>query len=209
MNVGSIFSSSGSNPDPAGAPPWVRATFDDQNSTGSVTLTLAAVNLTSTPSGPNEFATEWDFNIDPNINPASLSFSAPTKVGTFTDPTISHASDDSYKAGGDGKYDVQFLFDTANAGRFGPNDSVTYTITYPGLTVASFNFLSTPVGGGAGPFITAVHIQGTGPTAAASVWAYASPPASGVPEPSTMVLGSIAFLVAIGAARHYKSERRL
>jgi hypothetical protein len=210
IDVGTIFSSSGNNSSPAGTPPWLRATFDDHGSTGSVTLKLEAVNLTSNGSGPDEFATEWDFNVDPAIDPASLSFSAPTKVGTFTDPTINHASDNSYKADGDGKYDVQFLFETANAGRFGPNESVTYTITYPGLTAASFDFLSAPAGG-SGPFYTAAHIQGMGPNAGASVWASEGGPpiiTPGVPEPSTMVLGSIAFLVAIGAARHSRSDRR-
>jgi len=53
------FEYSGATP-PAGAGPWLRATFDDGGSPGAVTLTLTALNLTG-----GEFVNDWMFNLDP------------------------------------------------------------------------------------------------------------------------------------------------
>ncbi|GAH74224.1 unnamed protein product, partial [marine sediment metagenome] len=54
---------SGATP-PAGAAPWLNATFDDGGSAGSVDLTLTAVNLVG-----SEFVNVWLFNLDPALNP--------------------------------------------------------------------------------------------------------------------------------------------
>jgi hypothetical protein len=74
---------------PAGGPsPWMRATFDDGGGSGSVTLKMENLNLVGT-----EFVRNWHFNLDPTMDPTSLVFSAPTKVGAFTDPTNKHGVD--------------------------------------------------------------------------------------------------------------------
>jgi hypothetical protein len=174
---------SGATP-PAGAAPWIRATFDDGGGTGSVTLTLASVNLVGT-----EFVSDWDFNLDPSLDPSALLFSAPTKTGTFGDPVI-NLGVDAFQAAGDGMYDIEVAFDIAPPeDRFGAGDSVQYTITgIATLTASSFDFLSAPAGG-SGPFPTAAHVQGIGVEGANSGWVT-------VPEPSAALL----VLFGIGAA---------
>ena len=92
---------SGATP-PAGAAPWLRATFDDGNTPGSVLMTLSTPNLTAV-----EFVSGWYFNLDPALDPTSLSFSGPAKVGSFTDPVI-NLSTDAYKADGDGKFAMAY-----------------------------------------------------------------------------------------------------
>ncbi|HMQ16165.1 MAG TPA: hypothetical protein PKC49_09345, partial [Phycisphaerae bacterium] len=133
---------SGATP-PAGAAPWLTATFDDGGTPGSVDLTLETTNLVS-----NEFVFSWLFNLDPVLDPTSLSFSAPSKTGAFTDPVI-NTGVDAFMADGDGKFDIEVVFNSAGgpANRFGAGDSVKYTITgIAGLTAASFDFLSAPAG---------------------------------------------------------------
>src|SRR5262245_6785331 len=188
-DITTVFSNSSGGPEPAGPLPWLRATFDDGGSSGSVTLTMTALNLTGT-----EKLDEWYFNIDPAFDPENLVFSAPTKIGTFDDPVISQQTN-QFKTDGDGKYDVKFTFSASTGHEFGPGESVSYTITgIPTLTADSFKFLSAPAGG-AGPFYTAVHIQGIEVPGGTnnSVWAKGDPgPGDPVPEPSTIVLGLIA-----------------
>src|SRR5262245_36909390 len=87
--------------DPAGPKPWATATFDDGGGSGSVTLTLNAKNLTA-----SEFISEWDFNLDPTLDPSKLVFSAPVKTGTFANPTVS-AKLDNFKAGPAHGFDIE------------------------------------------------------------------------------------------------------
>ena len=169
---------------PAGPGPWLTATFDDHGTAGAVTLTISA-NLT----GSSEFVTRVLFNLDPALNPSSLAFSAPTKVGTFADPVIS-AGANSQSAGGGSDFDLLVQFDNSPpANRFGGAESVTYTITgIPTLTANSFAFPS--VGGGSGPLPASAHVQGTGVNAQGSAWV-------SVPEPaaaSLLLLGVPALL---------------
>ena len=176
---------SGATP-PVGAAPWLRATFDDGGSPGSVVMKLTTPNLTAT-----EFVSGWYFNLNPALDPTSLSFSGPVKTGSFTDPAI-NLSVDAFKADGDGKYDIllDFATDDGFPTRFGAGDEVTYTITgIPTLTANSFNYLSLPAGGH-GPFPTAAHVQSIGPSGANSGWVT-------VPEPATMSVLGIGSIVAL------------
>jgi hypothetical protein len=199
--IGIAFSTDAFGTLPAGSPPWIVATFDDGGGAGSVTLTLENVNLVG-----GEFTREWDFNLDPLLDPDDLLFSAPVKVGAFDDPTID-LEIDAHQAGGDGKYDIEFMFATSNAGggihRFGPGEKATYTITgIPTLTASSFEFLSAP-GGGLGPFFPAAHIQGIAlEEENASVWAT-------TPEPSAIRLALVAAsaLAAVGFRRLLRGRR--
>ena len=61
---------------PAGPAPWVVATFDDQDTPGSVLMTLSDLNLID-----GEFVHEWYVNIDPAIDPGALSFTQVAKTG--------------------------------------------------------------------------------------------------------------------------------
>jgi hypothetical protein len=182
---------SGATP-PAGTAPWLRATFDDGGGSGSVTMTLTALNLTG-----GEFVRFWDFNLDPALSPASLSFSAPSKTGTFVDPVIATGVN-AFQADGDGLYDIRVEFDNAPpADRFGVGDSVQYTITgIPTLTASSFDFLSAPAGGH-GPFPTAAHVQGIGVDGNFSGWVT-------TPEPSA----GAALIAVAGATAGFRRRRQ-
>ncbi len=176
---------------PAGPVPWLTATFDDQGSAGSVNMTLNAANLTG-----EEFVTGWYLNLDPALGPSSLTFSMPTKVGAFDIPTISLGAD-SFKADGDGRYDILLAFPTPDGSdaRFTAGDALTYTITgIPSLIASSFDFPSAPAGG-LGPYPMAVHVQGIGVNAEESGWAT-------VPEPATMAsLAPLAVLALMARRR--------
>lgn len=169
---------SGATP-PAGAGPWMQATFDDSGTPGSVTLTLSNIGLVDA-----EFVRGWYFNLDPIMDPTALNISASTQTGSFDDPTVSTGVD-AFQADGDGLYDVLLGFSTSGQGggsrRFGAGEEAVFNINgIPGLTASSFSFDSAPAGG-AGPFPTAAKVQGIGPGASGSGWVT-------VPEPVTLVL---------------------
>lgn len=171
---------------PVGNPPWVTAQFYNTSTPGTVELTLYTSNLTD-----NEFATEWDLNLDPTLDPTKLVFNLVGASTGLTIPTIG-TKVDHFQADGDGKYDISFGFETSNAsaGRFLPDKWITYSITTdePNKTIAasSFDFLSKSAGG-SGPFYMATHIQGIS-TGTGSGWV------APVPEPSTLILLGIASL---------------
>jgi hypothetical protein len=161
---------------PEGTPPWLTATFDDGGSPGSVDLTLETTNLTD-----NESVFVWMFNLDPDLAPNDLVFSAPVKTGAFTDPTINLGVDE-FKADGDGYFDIKFDFDQSDGAptRFGVGDAAEYTITgIPTLTAYSFDFISAP-DGAPGEFPMAAHVAAIGPNSY-SGWV-------SVPEPSCFLL---------------------
>ena len=177
---------SGATP-PDGATPWLTATFDDGDTPGSVDLTLETTNLVEP-----EYVNVWLFNLDPVFDIddlALLTFSAPTKTGSFGDPTIS-VGIDNFKADGDGYFDIEIAFVKSESKRFGVGDKVEYTITgIDSLTVGSFDFISTP-DGAPGIFITAAHVGATGQDNGQSGWV-------STPEPSSFFLlsmGALGFL---------------
>lgn len=187
---------SGGSP-PVGAVPWITAVFDDENSPGTVKLKLTATNLTG-----SEFVGEWNFNLNPAIAPADISFSAPTKSGGngFDDPTISKTVN-AFSAGPDGSYDIEFNFATSNMGggihRFGVGEMAEYVITgtgsAAGLVAADFAYKSQAGNAGVGgPFFTGAHVQGIGPGASLSGWITVAPGfdphGGGIPEPATWLL---------------------
>jgi len=174
---------SGATP-PTGETPWLNATFDDEDSAGSVILTLTTPNLTGT-----EFVSEWVFNLDTGLDPTALAFSAPTKTGSFDNPDI-YTWVDKFKADGAGYFDIKIDFAIGDGlgARFGAGEAVEYTITgTDSLTAESFNFLCTPADHG--PFPTAAHVQSIGDNED-SGWTTA-------PEPATLSLlafGGLAIL---------------
>jgi len=173
---------------PAGQPPWLTATFDDAGSPGSVQLTLEATNLVN-----EEFIRYWYFNLDPAMDPGALVFAKVSTIGTVDDPTIQTAAD-GYKANGDGDYDIAFEFTKAqSAGRFGPGEAVTYSLTgIAELTAGSFDF---PSAGKSGGLPTAAHVQGIEPDGNNSGWV-------SVPEPTTL------GVLAVGTAVLLRRRRR-
>ncbi len=174
---------------PEGAPPWLRATFTDSG-VDIVTLTLEAINLTD-----KEIVKEWLFNLDPSLLPGydatDLVFSNLIKTGSFNDPTI-NTGVNSFMADGDGFFDIEILFSTANGSpkRFGVLEKAEFTISgIVGLTAESFNFVSWE-DGGQGEYETAAHILAIGQNNNDSGWV-------ATPEPATLavlLIGSLALL---------------
>ncbi len=163
---------------PAGSTPWLTLTTTTLSGAdaGKVQFEFYASGLT----GP-EYVDEWYLNMDPALNPQSLSFGSAVKTGLFSWPTISLATD-SYKAGPDGKFDIKLIFSTSNAGgginRFTAGDKLSYKVSYSGvpITAESFDFFSKPEGS-YGPYHSAAHVLATGPDACGSAWV------NSVPEP--------------------------
>src|SRR5262245_43934737 len=153
--INQVFSGSAT---PSGSQPWLPATFDD-TFPGHLPVQLQ-VTLSITGLVTPEKVDGWYINVDDGqtpptsgtaIDPTTLSFSAPTKVGAFDDPTINLGTN-AFKADGDGLYDIRFDFSTSNGHEFGAGDSVSYVITGPSFMNAdSFTFLSKPAGG-VGPY---------------------------------------------------------
>ncbi len=178
---------------PAGHSPWVDAAFKD--TANGVLLTVDNGGLSA-----NEFLGSLYLNINPadTAKIQNLTFTFQNGTSGVTAPTI-QTGEDAFKADGDGKYDILFNFATANSGRFGAGDSVTYLISgIPGLTSADFQYLSTPAGGH-GPFDAAGHVQGIG-CSDDSGWIDPSVGPVPVPEPAPGAVMALAVGL-LGARR--------
>ena len=164
--------------------PWVTMLVQDMVP-GTVSLTISNAALTG-----SEFLGEFDFNLNPGLNPTNLQFTFATESGGFNLPSIS-LKENGAKADGGGYYDISFGFGTADGTRFTVGDYVTCQITSPGLTASDFNYLSAP-SGGHGPFYAATHVQGIGVGGSNSGWISATQvtpvPVIPVPEPGTFAI---------------------
>ena len=116
------------------------------------------ISMSSAPLSGAEFIRNWSFNVD-LPNPAALTFERVIGVAA----TVG-AGADSYKADGDGLYDITFYYPTdLSAGdRFSADLSSVYRATYGEglLSEENFMFKSTP-GGGEGTYYSAAHVQET------------------------------------------------
>ncbi len=170
---------------PAGAAPWLRATFEDV-SPGTVRLNFLATALTG-----SENVVKAYFNLNPTLNAENLSLTHSASVGSFDLPAINLKTDE-YKADGDGRFDIQMVFvndGDGDASRFTTGESVEYLLTYsdtlyPALNISAvdFNYLSL-TDGGAGIYYTAAHVQRIVGGTETSGWIGAA-----VPEPSVAAL---------------------
>jgi hypothetical protein len=198
LNLNTEFSG-GSNP--SGTAPWLRAEFTDAG-TDAVSLTL-----TSLLQDADEFVGIWAFNFNPSATAAQL---AALSIVQGTGPAAAITKGiNFFQADGDGQYDIKFDFDTSASGdRFEQGDVATFTITGSGITEASFNFLSNPAGG-KGPFITAAHVQGIGPSAGQSGWITGTGTnLTAAPEPGTMGLALTAVaILAVPAFRRFRRRQ--
>ncbi len=177
---------------PSGSPAWVEASFQDA-SAGTVMLTITNLNITS-----SEKVTQLYLNLNPSLNPGNLQFTLQSGSSGVTAPQPSLGVD-SFKADGDGKYDILFGFSQTPASAFSSADYLTYSITgIPTLTSSDFDYLSSPAGGN-GPFEAAIHVQGidaSGVTDTNSYSGWVSP--TPVPEPSSGAVFVLAASVAGG-----------
>lgn len=155
---------------PGGAAPWFTAMFDDLGGIGFVTLTMDF----NADNGMADI-TEVYFNVDPLIDPTSLTFTRLGGTGpTAADTTINQGTD-LYQADGDGLYDIWFdIANSPQAARFNAGENLIYQIVGAGITANSFDFFSTPSGLN-GPFKAAAKVQDTGLQGLQSDWIAATP----------------------------------
>src|SRR5262249_23711285 len=159
-------------------------------SLGTVQLTVSNLNLTGT-----ENVDQLYLNLNPNLDATQLSFNYVSGSGGFDLPSILEGTN-SFKAHGDGQYNILFNFTSSSDGthQFTQGEYFTYTITgIPTLTAADFDYLSFPAGG-AGPFYAAAHVQRIG-SGSLSGWVSADgvTQISPVPEPSAASIFGIAL----------------
>jgi len=160
---------------PAGLAPWIRTTISDV-SANTVSVSFNNINLVG-----SEFVSKTYLNLNTALNATTLNFTSPVQVGSFTLPDISKGTN-AFKADGDGFFDILFEFATPNSQRFGPGESVTYTVSgISGLDATDFNFISVNGPAGNTGYPTAAHVQGIGASGAFSGWVT-------VPEPSSLAL---------------------
>lgn len=180
---------------PSGPAPWLKATFDDFDSSGTVQLSIAASGLTG-----SEFIPAVYFNVDPAIIIFDL-FKGFGLVDTSdVGSVIAFFGTDSFKADGDGLYDLLFSFPTSG-NRFTSGEEVAFEFNLAGLTANSFDFLSTP-DGGAGTFLSAAKIQGIGPNDD-SGWVAPVP----MPGTLTLLVSGLLLLAGWRGLRALESQR--
>lgn len=166
---------SGGN-EPAGPPPWLKATVESFNS--GVYLTMDSFGLID-----DEFVGSWYFNLNPDLDPTKLAISYDS--GTPFESVTTGLN--AYKADGDGYYDIKFIgFNTPNQ-RFAADKTAKYKITYNdgSITPSDFFYLS-ELGGGAGVYYSAAHVQGidvNGDDDSGSGWV-----GDPIPEPGSLLL---------------------
>lgn len=177
---------------PSGAAPWVDVTFQDVNP-GTVALTISNVNLTG-----QEFNVDVYLNLNPAKDVTQLTFAEQSASSGLSGLSTS-TGENAFQADGDGSYDIDVGFATANDGRFMGGDYITYQITgIPTLVASDFEFLSY-VGGGQGVYYAAAKIQGI--SSGLSGWIGSTQP---VPEP-----GFAGFLVLAGGVCWWMRRRRV
>jgi hypothetical protein len=162
-------------PTPTGTPPWLTATFQDgmNNGTQGVFLTLQTPGMQT-----GEKIQDWYFNLDPSLNPNSLTFLQTDKTGTFSDPGYTTGVNNQNAPAAMG-FDIKVGFSTSNADAFGAGDSVEIFISgIAGLDAYDFNFLSTSGYNSAAHYLAVVPSDGSVTIGA-------------VPEPSHAIIGAL------------------
>jgi hypothetical protein len=173
---------SGTGAVPTGYP---TLTFTDSG-VGEVTLFIQS-NFTTT----SEKIKDVYLNLDPTYTPTNLAFTFVSGDGA-NDVNLKVANplaDASFKADGDGYFDVRLEYPPSAKSSFTNADTSVYTITCAGcggFSSASFNFLS-EFGGGAGSYYAAAHIISIAPSPTGQTSGfYGATPV--VPEPTSVLL---------------------
>ncbi len=179
---------------PEGSPAWVNSLFSDV-SPGTVQLKISANGLAN-----GEFLSAVFFNLNPSLNPGKLTFAYVSGSGGFALPTIKTGAN-SFKADGQGKYDIDFTFSQKASKEFNANDYVIYDITSSAfnLMASDFNVLSTAAGG-CDEFLAAAEISGIPGTCNTTGTGWVAPGGTTpAPEPGTLALLALGCFFCAGA----------
>lgn len=191
-------------PTPAGAAPWLIATFEAQD------LTTVRLTMDSMLQDPNEFVSGWYFNLNTAYNASNLVFTEVSASGAAYATSIMQENN-AYRANGERFYDIVFDMDIAPpTDRFNNTDQLVYDIQLSdgagnllNLNELDFDFFGVNGNEKGGPFTSAAHIQGL--TGDLSTWIGGGAeivctvdcgggPPTEVPEPSTLFLLGSALL---------------
>ena len=205
---------------PGGPAPWMNVNINDATAAGSndVRITISMFGLTN-----QEFISGVYLSLDPVKYPSALTaFSLTTLANPNSAFSTLQSGPNCCQADGDGKYDLLFNFNTANATRATDNTVYMFDLKNLGaggkLLAQDFDFLAAP-GGGNGPFYAAAHLQGIGPQGNDSTWIADSTHPTGdcpgctinpvdsnpVPEPMSMMLFGTGM---VGVAQAIRKRRK-
>ena len=144
------------------------------------------LTLTLSPSFQNtgQFISDFAFNINSSFLPSGVGVVSPT--GTSVAHTTDNGQNTPVGFGGWKGWDFVVSFPTAaNQNRFN-SGSVVITLTAPGLTAQSFNYLNSSTANGQLPLFVGAFVQGIpGLNGITTSGAIGTP----VPEASTVVAG--------------------
>ena len=174
-----------------GSPPWLTAVFDDQGTPGTVVMTLTA-NLVD-----DNFISGLYFNLDSAITLSSFTY---LTVQSAPAPSINWPGFDTYKADGDGYYDLLFAFPTAGADRFDGADTWVVTIAGADLVASSFNLPSVD---GKDNWYAAAHVQSIS-APEGSTWIAGTYGGTEVPVPGAVWLLGSGLIGLVGLRRKFK-----
>ena len=154
-------------------------------------------------------------NLDPgkalyfNINPSkdsllpSLTFTLTGNTG-FSEAASVMTGADSFKADGDGNYDINFTFSPSTKA-FTTGESQTYKITTASGTISASDFVNylSSTGGGNGNWLAAIHVQNTPSGGSGSAWVGATE-VTPVPLPAAAWLFGPGLLGLVGMRKRVK-----
>jgi hypothetical protein len=194
LQFSNIFSDGAATPSP-GATPYMTAEFTDAGAnTVSLTVTPHLYPPIGLPSGAK--IDQLYFNVVSAPSTLSVVFNSASSPGVGT-PTSSYTQAQTFKADGDGWFNIFINFPTGGSSAFSPGETAVFTLTGTGITANSFNRYSLGPSNW-GPFLAAAHVNAV--NAGDSTWLYAEvgPPTGGGPPVVPLPAAAWAGLTTLG-----------